>query len=81
VYKGHPYCEACHVRLRLPKCKRCKKSIRDGAQAVEALGGKWCWECFTCASCEKPFEDPSFFLRSDKPFCESCFSIILRNEV
>lgn len=49
VYKGHPYCEACHVRLRLPKCKRCKKSIRDGAEAVEALGGKWCWECFTCA--------------------------------
>jgi len=49
VYKGHPYCEACHVRLRYPKCKRCKKSIRDGMQAVEALGGKWCWECFLCA--------------------------------
>ncbi|KAI0628280.1 hypothetical protein C8Q77DRAFT_467365 [Trametes polyzona] len=49
VYRGHPYCEACHVRLRMPKCKRCKKSIRDGMQAVEALGGKWCWECFTCA--------------------------------
>lgn len=49
VYKGHPYCETCHVRLRYPKCKRCKKSIRDGMQAVEALGGKWCWECFVCA--------------------------------
>lgn len=49
VYKGHPYCESCHVRLRLPKCKRCKRSIRDGMEAVEALGGKWCWECFTCA--------------------------------
>ena len=48
VYKGHPYCEACHVRLRMPKCKRCKKSIRDGMRAVEALGGKWCWECFVC---------------------------------
>jgi hypothetical protein len=33
VYKGHPYCEACHVRLRMPKCKRCKKSIRDGMRA------------------------------------------------
>ncbi|KAF7327550.1 Flap endonuclease 1 [Mycena kentingensis (nom. inval.)] len=41
VYKGYPYCEACHVRLRLPKCKKCKKSIRDHDQAVEALGGKW----------------------------------------
>ncbi|KAG6830288.1 hypothetical protein H0H87_008586 [Tephrocybe sp. NHM501043] len=48
VYRGHPYCEACHVRLRLPKCKRCKRSIRDGDQAVEALGGKWCWSCFVC---------------------------------
>ena len=49
VYKGHPYCEACHVRLRLPKCKRCKRSIRDHDEAVEALGGKWCWGCFICA--------------------------------
>lgn len=49
VYKGHPYCEPCHVRLRMPKCKKCKRSIRDGKRAVEALGGKWCWECFTCS--------------------------------
>ena len=51
VYKGHPYCEACHVRLRMPKCKRCKKSIRPGDQAIEALGSKWCWSCFTCDVC------------------------------
>lgn len=81
VYKGHPYCEACHVRLRMPKCKHCKKSIRDGMRAVEALGGKWCWECFVCEGCKKPFDDPSFFLRDNKPFCEPCFSLILRNEV
>ncbi|KAI0356105.1 hypothetical protein OH77DRAFT_1424439 [Trametes cingulata] len=81
VYRGHPYCEACHVRLRMPKCKKCKKSIRDGMQAVEALGGKWCWECFTCASCNKPFEDPAFFQRDGKPFCERCFSIMIRNEI
>ncbi|TCD66568.1 hypothetical protein EIP91_001236 [Steccherinum ochraceum] len=81
VYRGHPYCEPCHVRLRMPKCKKCKKSIRDGMQAVEALGGKWCWECFTCASCERPFDDPSFFLRDDKPFCEPCFSIMIKSEM
>ncbi|CCM03282.1 uncharacterized protein FIBRA_05410 [Fibroporia radiculosa] len=81
VYRGHPYCEACHVRLRLPKCKRCKKPIRDGKRAVEALGGKWCWECFVCASCEQPFEDPSFFQRDGEPFCERCFSIMIRNEL
>ncbi|PIL23473.1 hypothetical protein GSI_14784 [Ganoderma sinense ZZ0214-1] len=81
VYKGHPYCETCHVRLRMPKCKKCKKSIRDGMQAVEALGGKWCWECFTCASCDRPFENPAFFQREGKPFCEHCFSIMIRNEI
>ncbi|KAF5310513.1 hypothetical protein D9619_008018 [Psilocybe cf. subviscida] len=81
VYKGHPYCEACHVRLRLPKCKRCKKSIRDNDEAVEALGGKWCWGCFVCASCQNPFQDPSFFQRDNQPFCEHCFSVMLRNEV
>ena len=48
VYKGHAYCESCHVRLRMPRCKRCKKSIRPGDQAVEAMGGKWCWNCFVC---------------------------------
>jgi len=81
VYKGHPYCEACHVRLRYPKCKRCKKSIRDGMQAVEALGGKWCWECFLCAGCEKPFDDPAFFQRDNKPYCEPCFSVIIKSEM
>lgn len=59
VYRGHPYCESCHVRLRLPKCKRCKKSIRDGDRAVEALGGKWCWTCFVCEVRASP--EPSFF--------------------
>ncbi|KAJ7104293.1 hypothetical protein B0H15DRAFT_809372 [Mycena belliarum] len=81
VYRGHPYCEACHVRLRLPKCKKCKRSIRDGDEAVEALGGKWCWKCFCCAGCEKPFEDPSFFERDSQPWCEPCYSILLRNEI
>lgn len=81
VFRGHPYCEPCHVRLRLPKCKRCKRSIRDNDQAVEALGGKWCWSCFVCDSCSKPFEDPSFFQRDDRPYCERCFSILLRNEI
>ncbi|KAH9060625.1 LIM-domain-containing protein, partial [Lactarius vividus] len=79
VYKGYPYCEACHVRLRSPKCKKCKNGIRDGMQAVEALGGKYHWECFCCTGCEKPFDDPSFFLRENKPFCERCYSIILKS--
>jgi len=62
VYKGHPYCEACHVRLRLPKCKRCKKSIRDHEQAVEALGGKWCWGCFVCAVSHFDYSPSVFYI-------------------
>ncbi|KAJ3878936.1 hypothetical protein F5051DRAFT_404460 [Lentinula edodes] len=81
VFKGHPYCEACHVRLRLPKCKRCKRPIRDHMEAVEALGGKWCWECFRCTNCDQPFEDPSYFERDRKPYCENCFSVMIRNEI
>jgi hypothetical protein len=65
VYKGHPYCEPCHVRLRLPKCKKCKKSIRDHDRAVEALGGKWCWSCFVCEVSSFPFTS-----------CASCGSIL-----
>lgn len=80
VYKGHAYCEACHVRLRMPKCKRCKKSIRPGDQAIEAMGGKWCWSCFTCERCRKPFEDPQFYEHEKKPYCHQCYGIILVNQ-
>ncbi|PVF94173.1 hypothetical protein CPB86DRAFT_766198 [Serendipita vermifera] len=81
VYKGHPYCEACHVRLRMPKCKKCKKSIRPGDQAIEAMNGKWCWNCFTCSRCNKPFEDPQFYEHKKQPYCQPCYSIILVNEL
>uniref|UniRef100_D8QHA0 LIM zinc-binding domain-containing protein n=1 Tax=Schizophyllum commune (strain H4-8 / FGSC 9210) TaxID=578458 RepID=D8QHA0_SCHCM len=81
VYRGHPYCENCHVRLRMPKCKRCKKSIREHTPAVEALGGKWCYECFVCAGCDRPFEDPSFFEREGQPYCEHCYMVLLRNDL
>lgn len=80
VYKGHAYCESCHVRLRMPKCKKCKKSIRPGDQAVEAMGGKWCWNCFVCTV--SPY-GPFALLRSsiadlcdkrcDKPFDDPQF--------
>ncbi|KAG9040612.1 hypothetical protein FS837_000410 [Tulasnella sp. UAMH 9824] len=79
VYRGHAYCEACHVRLRMPKCTGCKKSIRD--EVVEALGGKWHFHCFVCKSCKRPFEDPSFFQRGDDPYCDLCYSILIKSEL
>ena len=72
VYKGHPYCETCHVRFRLPKCKRCKRSIRDHDEALEALGGKWCWGCFVCAVSPVLFIYCSFFLHRNSD--DICFA-------
>ena len=60
VYRGHPYCQNCHVRLRLPRCGSslkpglrllpgvgCHKPITEGT--VEAIGRRWHIECFTCS--------------------------------
>lgn len=60
VYKGHPYCEPCHVKLRMPRCGSsltpglrllngvgCHKPILEGA--VEAVGRRWHLECFKCS--------------------------------
>ena len=46
VFRGHPYCESCHVRLRMPKCAGCGRSIRE--EVVEALDRKWHHQCFAC---------------------------------
>ncbi|QRW04951.1 paxillin [Ceratobasidium sp. AG-Ba] len=91
VFNGHAYCESCHVRLRMPRCGSSSKSGRAGPpgvgcgrpireEAIEALGRKWHWKCFTCDSCKKPFEDPSFFQRDDAAFCDPCYRILLKNE-
>ncbi|CAE6428978.1 unnamed protein product [Rhizoctonia solani] len=91
VFNGHPYCESCHIRLRMPRCGSSSKSGRPGPpgvgcgkpireEAIEALGRKWHWKCFTCDSCKKPFEDPSFFQREDAAFCDPCYRILLKNE-
>ncbi|KZO94178.1 LIM-domain-containing protein [Calocera viscosa TUFC12733] len=81
IWKGHPYCELCHVRLHLPKCKGCKKPIREVEPAVEVKRGKWHWSCFVCETCKKPFADGTFFERQDKAFCDGCYRILLRNEI
>lgn len=79
VYRGHAYCEACHVRLRMPKCAGCKRSIRD--EVVEALDRKWHFHCFVCKGCKRPFEDPSFFQRGEDPYCDHCYCIIIKSEI
>ncbi|GMK58138.1 hypothetical protein CspeluHIS016_0501700 [Cutaneotrichosporon spelunceum] len=74
VHKGHPYCEACHVRLHKPRCKACRTPIPD--VAVNAMGAKWHTGCFVCAACSSPFANNLFFPREGKAFCTECFEAI-----
>lgn len=41
-----------------------------------------CLDMFaSCQGCDQPFENPSFFQRDGMPFCERCFSIMIKNEM
>lgn len=81
----------------MPKCKKCKKPLRQDQDVLEVLGGKWCPECFVCKvrrilditltvltllqGCDGPFINGRFFLRDEKPFCQRCFEIIIKSEL
>ena len=66
VYRGHPYCQNCHIKLRMPRCGSslkpglrllpgigCHKPITEGT--IEAIGRRWHLDCFTCSvSCSFP---------------------------
>ncbi|KAI0090323.1 hypothetical protein BDY19DRAFT_887860 [Irpex rosettiformis] len=81
VHNFHAYCEKCHVRLRMPKCKKCKKSLRTDDDQLEFLGQKYCPDCFVCKGCEGPFVNGQLFVRDDKPFCRRCYDIIIKSEL
>ena len=53
VFRGFPYCAKCHAKLRWPKCKKCKKSMAPDSDIIEALGAKWCGDCFVCTVCAR----------------------------
>lgn len=48
VFRGFPYCANCHAKLRWPRCKKCRKSMAPDSDIIEALGAKWCSDCFVC---------------------------------
>ncbi|KZV98154.1 hypothetical protein EXIGLDRAFT_746782 [Exidia glandulosa HHB12029] len=79
MHNNHAYCQKCHINLRYPKCKKCRKPMAENM--IEAFGSRWHWECFTCTGCDKPFEDPQMFERDGKPYCLPCFDILIRNDV
>lgn len=57
--------------LYLPKCRKCKLSVERGAvkSSDGALRGVFHRSCFSCAACEAPFTDGSFYVFNNQPYC------------
>ncbi|RUS21269.1 hypothetical protein BC937DRAFT_93148 [Endogone sp. FLAS-F59071] len=66
VHDGHPYCEKDYIAKFGKKCKACGLHIRG--EFVSAMGGDWHKHCFVC---ELPFDTTSFYIRDNKPYCET----------
>ncbi|MBF0263801.1 MAG: protein DA1 [Gammaproteobacteria bacterium] len=52
-------------------CQQCKKDI--SSDYLQALGGYWHPECFTCTACNKPFKNNQFVLHNKKPYHKNCY--------
>ena len=57
--------------LYLPKCRKCNLSVEKGAvkSSDGALRGVFHRSCFSCAACEAPFTDGSFYVFNNQPYC------------
>lgn len=57
---------------RPTQCRRCDKPIETAAvsSADGQLKGKWHRACFTCFECDCPFDNDSFYVHADKPYCQ-----------
>lgn len=65
---GLAYCEPCFLDQYAPKCARCEEPIPD--EVTNAIGKTWHPKCFTCMTCNEPFEG-SFFDHEGQPYCET----------
>eukprot|EP00906_Rhabdomonas_costata_P021330 RCo030979 len=60
-----------HDRCRKkPNCVKCGKPIP--LTVLQALGGEYHPECFTCGKCHEKIVDPNFFLVGAEPVHEKC---------
>lgn len=66
---GRAYCEDDFNGLFSPKCQSCKEAIKG--DCINALGGQWHPEHFSCTYCQKSFNGASFFEYNGKPYCET----------
>lgn len=76
VHGTHPYCETCHTRLHLPRCKACKEPIL--CDAIRAMNAAWHPACFVCTRCRAPLAG-TFFRGPDGSPCDfDCYQTWLK---
>lgn len=68
---GKLLCARDWKELYLPKCRKCNLSVEKGAvkSSDGALRGVFHRSCFSCAACEAPFTDGSFYVFNNQPYC------------
>lgn len=68
---GKLLCARDWKELYLPKCRKCNLSVEKGAvkSSDGALRGVFHRSCFSCAACEAPFTDGSFYVYNNQPYC------------
>lgn len=68
---GKLLCARDWKELYLPKCRKCHLIVEKGAvkSSDGALRGVFHRSCFSCAACETPFKDGSFYVYNHQPYC------------
>lgn len=68
---GKLLCARDWKELYLPKCRKCNLIVEKGAvkSSDGALRGVFHRSCFSCAACETPFTDGSFYVFNNQPYC------------
>ncbi|KAN0063140.1 hypothetical protein ACQY0O_004304 [Thecaphora frezii] len=68
---GKLLCAKDWKELYLPKCRKCGLSVEKGAvkSSDGALKGVFHRYCFSCYSCNRPFDDGTFYVHNNQPYC------------
>lgn len=71
-HKRRIYCRPDFNRLYLPTCRGCGRAVER--KAVSSLDGKmtgqWHQHCFRCHACHASFENKTFYVHNNHPYCQ-----------
>ncbi|TPX65165.1 hypothetical protein SpCBS45565_g05312 [Spizellomyces sp. 'palustris'] len=59
-------------------CEKCDKPVLNDtgpglSYTQDGIQHAYHRKCFTCAECQKPIDDTSFYLHLEKPHCKACY--------